>query len=290
MATKIRSILKEYGIRPHKHLGQSFLEDESIMHTIVRYADLGKEDIVVEIGAGLGVMTEKIARQAGRVIAVDVDRRMITILRDRLVGYPTIEILEKDILDCDLAAFLDDTCPSKRLRIIGNIPYYISSPILFHLLEQRRYISDVLLLCQKEVADRIVALPGTKEYGIPTAIVSMYTHATRLMSVSPRCFHPSPKVTSSLLRLVVRDQPLVPLQDEKFFSQVVKIAFAQRRKTLFNNLRTFNGFGLHEQELTLLLRGLGIAEKQRGETLSSTDFGRLSNALFEFKQNTAPPD
>ena len=280
--TQVRKILKDYGIRPSKRLGQSFLEDRNIIHKITRLSDVCGEDVVVEIGAGLGIMTELLAAKARKVVAIDVDPRMTDILRERLSGLSNVEIIERDILSYDFLSALGDGSAAK-LKVVGNVPYNISSQILFHLIDFRRIISSIVLLLQKEVVDRITAAPGTKDYGIPSVIVSMYFVATREMNVPASCFYPPPRVVSSLLKMVMRQRPVLDLEDEYFFSRIVKAAFARRRKTLLNNLRSAGFLCSSEKELNLFLSELDIDGNRRGETLSAEEFGRLSNALFRAK-------
>ncbi len=283
----VRSILKEHHIHPYKRLGQSFLEDKNIINKIIAAANIHDQDIVVEIGAGLGILTAGLAAKARKVFAIDVDPRMAAILRERLREQRNVEIIEKDILTCEFSTFLSATEPGK-LKVIGNIPYNISTQILINLIKYRRYIASMLLLFQREVADRIIALPGTKEYGIPTVIVGMYAVAKREMNVPASCFYPPPQVTSSLLQIAVREKPLVALADDAFFHRIVKMAFSHRRKVLLNNLRVLLNEGYAEEELVLLLNGLGIEGRRRGETLSPGEFGILSNALFNLKRKELP--
>jgi 16S rRNA (adenine1518-N6/adenine1519-N6)-dimethyltransferase len=277
--TTVRSILKDYGIRPRKRLGQSFLEDKNVINMIILAADIHDQDIVVEIGAGLGIMTEILASQALKVIAIDVDPRMTAILRERLQDQPRVEIMENDVLTCDISTLQNDDKASK-LKVIGNIPYNISTPILFHLLAFRRHISAMVLMFQKEVVDRIVASPGTKEYGIPSVLISMFAVPSREMNVPASCFYPQPKVASSVIKIVTREKPLCDLADEQFFSKIVKIAFAMRRKTILNNLRAADLPFSSDKEIEILLNRAGIEGRRRGETLSPEEFGRLSNVLY----------
>ena len=278
MAT-VRSILKDCGIRPRKHLGQSFLEDKNIINKIILAADIHEQDIVVEIGAGLGIMTEIMASQAGKVTAIDVDPRMIAVLRERLQNQPRVEIIEKDVLTCDFSALRSDG-DSAKLKVIGNIPYNISTPILFHLLTFRRHITAMVLMFQKEVVDRLVAFPGNKEYGIPSVIFSLFTTLSREMQVPASCFYPQPKVASSVVKIVVREKPLVELADEQFFFRIVKSSFGMRRKTIWNNLRSAGLPFSSDREIERLLDQAGIEGQRRGETLSPEEFGRLSNVFY----------
>lgn len=277
--TTVRNILRDCGIRPRKHLGQSFLEDKNVIDKIILAADIHAQDIVVEIGAGLGIMTEMLASQAGKVIAIDVDPRMTVILRSRLQDQPRVEIMEKDVLACDFSA-LRSGGQLAKLKVIGNIPYNISTQILFHLLTFRRHIISMVLMFQKEVVDRIVASPGTKEYGIPSVIFSMFAILSREINVPASCFYPQPKVASSVIKIVMREKPLVDLADEHFFFRIVKIAFAMRRKTILNNLRAADLPFSSDREIEILLKQAGIEGGRRGETLSTEEFGRLSNVFY----------
>lgn len=282
--TTVRSILKNYGIRPRKRLGQSFLEDRNVVNKIISAADIHDQDIVVEIGAGLGIMTEILASQARKVIAIDIDPRMISIVQERLRDQPRVKIMEKDVLACDFSALQSDG-QSSKLKVIGNIPYNISTPILFHLLTYRRAIISLVLMFQKEVVDRLVASPGTKEYGIPSVIFSLFTILSKEMNVPASCFYPQPKVSSSVIKIVMREKPLFDLADEQFFFRIVKIAFAMRRKTILNNLRAADLPFSSDREIEILLKHAGIEGRRRGETLSPEEFGRLSNVFYDAIKN-----
>ena len=277
--TTVRKILRDYNIRPRKRLGQSFLEDNNVMSKIVDAADLNDNDTVVEIGAGLGVMTELLALQARKVIAIDIDPRMINILQERFKDRPKVSVIERDVLSYDFSSSLDGDARGK-IKIVGNIPYNISTQILFRLVEFRHQISSMVLLFQKEVADRITASPGGKDYGIPSVIVSMYAHVSREMNVPASCFYPQPTVTSSLIKIVMREKPPIEPVDDEFFVRIVKVAFSKRRKTILNNLRSADLPGYSEEKLNLLLKEIDIDGRRRGETLSIAEFVRLSNALL----------
>lgn len=277
--TTVRKILRDYNILPRKRLGQSFLEDKNIIGKIVDAADLKDDDTVVEIGAGLGIMTELLASQARKVIAIDIDPRMINILQERFKDRPQVSVIERDVLSYDFSSALDGDARGK-IKIVGNIPYNISTQILFRLVEFRHQISSMVLLFQKEVVDRITASPGGKDYGIPSVIVSLYAHASREMNVPASCFYPQPMVTSSLIKIVMREKPLIEPLDDEFFVRIVKVAFSKRRKTILNNLRSADLPGYSEEKLNLLLKEIDIDGWRRGETLSVAEFVRLSNALL----------
>jgi 16S rRNA (adenine1518-N6/adenine1519-N6)-dimethyltransferase len=278
----IRKILSDYKIRPLKRLGQSFLEDKNIINKILKISDIQGDDIVIEIGAGMGIMTEAIAQRARKVIALEIDPRMVGILKERLEGYHHVDIVQTDVLEFNFSLVSLESL-SKKLKIIGNIPYNISSQILFQLLAQRNNISSMILMFQKELADRLVASPGTKEYGIPTVMVSMYTECHREMLVPRSCFYPKPKVISSVMKMIIREKPLMDLKDDDFFFKVVKIAFSKRRKTLLNNMRSSKLLGYSERDVITALKKLCISGMRRGETLTTEELGKLSNALHSLK-------
>ena len=278
--TRASAILRRYGIRPRKRLGQSFLEDRSVMEKIVAAAEIDRDDFVVEIGAGVGIMTELIAARAEKVIALEIDPLLADILRERVGGEGNVEIVEGDALAFDLPLAARRSAKG-RLKIIGNVPYYISSPILFAVIAARQAIESAVMMLQEEVADRIVAAPGSKVYGIPSVIASMYAALSREMTVPADCFYPPPKETSSVIRLVIRERPLIDLCDHDFFRKIVKIAFSRRRKTILNNLKSgLAPGGFSEKDIHDALREAEIDGQRRGETLSALEYGVMSNILF----------
>ena len=274
--TSVRKLLARYAIHPRKRLGQSFLEDRNIIRRIVALAEPAGDETVVEIGAGLGSMTEELAKRAGRVIALEIDQRLVGVLRERFAGQDRVEVLQTDVLKYDFFS----ACPEGRIKVVGNIPYHISSPILFRLLDFRRSISLMILMFQKELADRITAPPGTKDYGIPSVLVARYTRAACELTVPPTCFYPVPDVVSSVLRITVRQEPNLP--DEALFAKIVRAAFAQRRKTLWNNLRHI---GIPEEMVGRMFAGSGIDRTRRAETLSVEEFSLLTTAWIETGAN-----
>jgi 16S rRNA (adenine1518-N6/adenine1519-N6)-dimethyltransferase len=271
--TSVRKLLAQYDIHPRKRLGQSFLEDMNIIRRIVVLAEPAGNETVVEIGAGLGFMTEELAKKACRVIAIEVDPRLAAVLRERFVGQDRVKVVQTDVLKYDFSS----ACPGEKIKVVGNIPYHISSPILFRLLDFRRSISAMLLMFQKELADRIAAPPGTKNYGIPSVMVARYTRAKCEMTVPPTCFYPVPDVVSSVLRIVVRQERALP-DDEALFAKIVRAAFARRRKTLWNNLRQS---GLPDEMVDMVFARSGIDRTRRAETLSVEEFSLLTTAWIE---------
>jgi len=274
------NLLKKHHIRPNKHYGQSFLTDDQMFREIVAAGQLNPGDTVVEIGAGLGVMTQLIAETAAKVIAVEVDPHLIDVLRENLHGKDHIEILHQDILRVDFSALATGSSEEK-IKVMGNIPYNITSEILFHLLEHRSSIQSAVLLMQQEVAERLTAEPGTKAYGIPSVTLSMFADLEMLFPVSNRCFYPVPAVQSAVLRLVFRDEPRYPLKNEAFFRLLVRSSFSQRRKTLFNNLKTFKKIEKTPDEIIALLAALNIDGTRRAETLALAEFAALANVLSD---------
>jgi len=278
--TTPKEILHQYGIKPNKKLGQSFLIDINVINRIVHAANISQEDIVVEIGAGIGVLTENIAKKAKRVIAVEIDRNLVEVLKDKLGVYDNVEVHCGDILKFDFNSISETH--SSKIKIIGNVPYNISSPLIFRLLSFRPVISDFMLMLQKEIVQRLVSVPDNKIYGVPSVILQMFASAEKIFDVPATCFYPQPKVESAIIKGSFREKPLVYLQDEIFFTGLVKAAFAQRRKMLINNLKNAKFLeGLSDDDLKEALDAAGIDGKRRGETLSISEFGNLSNILKE---------
>ncbi len=282
--TTVRKILRDYGIRPIRSLGQSFLEDKNVINKILSVADILEDDTVVEIGAGIGIMTELLAKKAKKVIALDIDQRMTGILKERLGGYQNVDIIKTNVLEYDFSSVMPVLC-ARKIKVIGNIPYNISSQILFRLLAFRSHISCMILMFQKELADRLIAPPGTKEYGIPSVFVSMYTKCSRELVIPRSCFYPQPKVTSAVMKMLILDKPLSELRDHDFFSRIVKIAFAKKRKTLLNNLRSSNLSGYSEKDLAAALQNADIDGMRRAETMTAEELGRLSNVILSIEKS-----
>lgn len=277
--TTPKEILRTRGLRPRKRLGQSFLQDINIANKIIDFADIQPGETVVEIGAGLGVMTALMAIKARRVIAIEIDPFMIDILHERLQCFDNVDVVKSDVLKFDFFSACSPD-PLEKLKIVGNVPYHISTPILFRLLDFRKHISWMVLMLQKEVADRIRALPGRKDYGIPSVMTAMFCTTQRLMDVPAGCFYPEPKVVSSILKIGVREKPVADLQNEDLFRKIVRLSFAKRRKTLLNNLRHASLPGYSPESMLSALQDSGIDGMRRAETLSAEEFGLLSNFMI----------
>jgi 16S rRNA (adenine1518-N6/adenine1519-N6)-dimethyltransferase len=270
----VRKTLVRYDIRPRKRLGQSFLEDMNMVCRITALAEPEPDETVVEIGAGLGLLTAELAKKARRVIALEIDPRLIAVLKDRFAGNDRVEIIQKDVLVYDFAS----AYPAGRIKVVGNIPYHISTPILFRLLEFRKVIKSMVLMFQKELADRIIAHPGKKEYGILSVIFARYAYAVREITIPATCFYPVPSVASSVLKIAMCDDQGTP-EEESLFVMTVRASFSQRRKTLRNNLRAA---GFEEDVLERVLVRTGIDGVRRAETLTLGEFQLLAAELAEF--------
>jgi 16S rRNA (adenine1518-N6/adenine1519-N6)-dimethyltransferase len=272
---EVRTLIARHNLRIRKRLGQSFLEDVSIIRKIVSLAVPKADETIVEIGAGLGGMTEELARTAGRVVALELDSQLIAVLQERFAQQENVEILAMDVLKYDFS----QADGRKKIKVVGNIPYYISSLILFRLLSFRQYVSSFILMFQKEFAERIVAQPGTKRYGIPSVMVAKYTDAACEMVVSPSCFYPPPEVASCVVRMSVKESFSDPY--EQWFERLIRAGFAHRRKNILNNL-LYAGFS--QEALRLVFAQSGIDPARRAETLTLEEFTDLSIALSEIRQ------
>jgi 16S rRNA (adenine1518-N6/adenine1519-N6)-dimethyltransferase len=267
----IRKTLTLYDVRPRKRLGQSFLKDMTAIRRIAALVEGPEEDTVVEIGAGLGLMTAELAKRARKVIAVEIDPRLVSALQDRFSADGRVEIVATDVMTYDFSS----AAPGGKIRVVGNIPYHISTPILFRLLDFRASISEMVLMFQKELADRIMAGPGRKEYGIPSVIVGRYASVVRELTLPPNCFYPEPGVFSSVVRMTMHHDPETA-EVALRFKATVRAAFSHRRKTLSNNLRAA---GFPVEALASVFAETGIGGERRAETLSIEEFTRLAAAL-----------
>lgn len=275
-----KEIINQYGIKPRKKLGQSFLLDHNIIKKIAAAAQISKDDIVVEIGAGTGVLTEILAQKARKIIAVELDKKLIEVLKEKLVGFDNVEIHQGDILKFDFNSI--SSSYGCKVKVVGNVPYNISSPLIFHLLSFRSAIDGFILMLQKEVVQRLAAQPNNKSYGVPSVLLQMFASVEKIFDVPASCFHPRPKVESAVIRGAFLDKPLMELVDAAFFTQLVKASFAQRRKMLINNLKNSNLLAdIEEEKIKEVLSCAGIDGQRRGETLSVEEFGKLSNLFYK---------
>ncbi len=285
IATPIRTkmILEKYGFSFKKSLGQNFLIDTNILKRIIDFAELDKENsCAIEIGPGIGALTEQLAKSSKKVTAFEIDQRLLPILADTLSPYQNVKIIHEDVLKADVAGVIaDEFGEQDDVMVVANLPYYVTTPIIMKLLEEKLPIRGIVCMLQKEVADRISAKPGTKEYGSLSIAIQYYTTAETVMIVPKTVFMPQPNVDSAVIRLTKREKPLVEVLDEAFFFTVTRASFAQRRKTIQNNLTSQLPNGKEKKELILAaLASAGIDPQRRGETLTIEEFGRLSDALY----------
>ena len=264
-------------IRPKKALGQNFLTDRNVLARIVDTVELSPDDHVLEVGPGQGALTRLLAAQAAQVVAVELDRQLVPLLRREFADLGTVEVVEADILRADLPELLGSRWKG-RWKVAANLPYNISTPVLFQFMEHRQLFSRLVLMLQKEVGERLAAPPDCKEYGVLSVLCQLHFDIRREFLVKPGSFFPAPKVDSVVLRLVPLAEPRVAVGDEALFRRVVKAAFSQRRKTLWNCLKS-GQFLDDEVLLRQVLDGCGINPSRRGETLSLEEFARLENAL-----------
>lgn len=279
--TKTRQIIHKNSFAFKKGYGQNFLIDSNILDNIVSCAEITPEDFVLEIGPGIGSLTQVLAENARQVLAVEIDSALIPILGQTLEGYGNIEILNQDILKTNLDTLIREKNGGRPIKVVANLPYYITTPILMELLEKHYPVTSLTVMVQKEVAGRIQAAPGTKDYGALSVAVQYYCDANVAMIVPPSCFMPRPKVASAVITLRVLPERRVKTRDEKLFFHIVKCAFGQRRKTLLNSLYNQGGLGLSKEKLTELLQSLGWDDRIRGETLGLPEFARLADAVAE---------
>ncbi|MGT2749573.1 16S rRNA (adenine(1518)-N(6)/adenine(1519)-N(6))-dimethyltransferase RsmA [Streptococcus orisasini] len=278
-----KAVLERHGFTFKKSFGQNFLTDTNILQKIVDTAEIDKNVNVIEIGPGIGALTEFLAEKAAEVMTFEIDERLIPILADTLRDFDNVQVVNQDILKADLQTQIQNfKNPDLPIKVVANLPYYITTPILMHLIESKIPFAEFVVMMQKEVADRISAEPNTKAYGSLSIAVQYYMTAKVAFIVPRTVFVPAPNVDSAILKMVRRDQPLVEVQDEAFLFDVAKASFVHRRKTLWNNLT--NRFGKSEEVKAKLEQALEMAEllpSVRGEALTIADFARLADALRE---------
>lgn len=282
---KTKQIIEANRFSFKKNFGQNFLIDSNILDNIARSAAVTQEDCILEIGPGIGSLTQVLAENARQVVAVEIDSTLIPILKQTLADYENVEILNQDILKTDIDAIIQEKNGGKPIKVVANLPYYITTPILMDLLEKERHVESITVMVQKEVAERMQAQPKDKEYGALSVAVQYYCDAHLDMIVPPSCFMPRPKVASAVITLKVLPERKVKTADEKLFFHIVKCAFGQRRKTLLNSLFNQGNLGFSKEELTALIESLGWDARIRGEVLGLAEFAALTDAIAAKKQN-----
>lgn len=279
---RTKEIIARHGFSFKKSLGQNFLIDQNILHKIVDAADLNEHKGALEIGPGIGALTEKLAQRAGKVTAVEIDQRLIPILTEVLEPYSNIYVHHGDVLKTDLPElFAENFAGMDKVSVVANLPYYVTTPILMRLLEEKLPLDSIVVMIQKEVAERMAASPGTKDYGTLSIAVQYYSEPELVCIVPHTVFIPQPNVESAVIKLKVREKPPVEVKDEKFFFEVIHASFAQRRKTIANNLKSRFFTKENRDQLEPMLEAAGIEPTRRGETLSIEEYARLSDVLLE---------
>lgn len=289
---RTRSIMQKFAITTKKSLGQNFLIDNNIIRKIIEAADLNAQHGVVEIGPGIGSLTEQLAMTAKKVVAVEIDRHLIPVLQSTLSSLENVEVVHGDVLQLNLSELLKQHFePGQNISVVANLPYYITTPIIMKLLEEQLPLDHIVVMIQKEVAERLTASPGSKQYGSLTVAIRYYTEPEIVMTIPKTVFIPQPNVESAVIRLKKRDEPPVKVDDEALFFALVQGSFAQRRKTLVNNLLNANLFDGQEDSkeskktrIQSLLETVHIEPTRRAETLSIDEFAMLSNEISRLKK------
>ena len=272
-------VLQKYHFNFQKKFGQNFLINTSILEEIIDAAEITREDFVLEIGPGIGTMTQYLCEAAREVVAVEIDTNLIPILGDTLSAYDNVEVMNADILKVDIAKLADERNGGKPIKVVANLPYYITTPIIMGLFESHVPIDSITIMVQKEVADSMQEGPGSKESGALSLAVQYYAKPEIVVNVPPSCFMPQPKVGSAVIRLTRHENPPVDVDNEKLMFQVIRASFNQRRKTLANGLNNFGSFSLGKEEIQKSIEELGVPVNIRGEALSLEQFAKLSNII-----------
>lgn len=278
-------IMKKYGIRANKSLGQNFLINSEVVESIVNSSEISEEDMVIEIGPGLGTLTKYLLEKAGKVLCIELDTRMIEILEDRFSIYKNFEVINEDVLKVNLNEIIKQNKKDgkiKNVKIVANLPYYITTPIIMKLLEDKLDIKSITVMIQKEVADRLIETPGGKDTGAITYSVYYYCESEKIMEVPNSSFIPEPEVTSEVIKMTLRKEPAVKLQNPKVMFMIIKSAFMQRRKTLLNALTNTKVF-LNKNEGIEVLKKLNLDENVRAENLTIEDFANIAKEILEKK-------
>lgn len=272
-------IIQKYQFAFQKKFGQNFLVDSSILDKIIKSADITKQDCVLEIGPGIGTMTQRLAREAGEVIAVEIDRNLMPILHDTLSEYDNVTIINEDILKVDMNRLAQEHGGGRPIKVVANLPYYITTPIIMALFERHVPLQSVTVMVQKEVADRMRVGPGTKDYGALSLAVQYYARPEIITRVPAACFMPRPNVDSTVIRLTRYENPPVAVEDEEKLFAIIRASFNQRRKTLANGLANAAGLGISRTQVEEALMKMGLPAEIRGETLTLERFAELTNWL-----------
>lgn len=273
-----KEIINKYSFAFQKKFGQNFLIDSNILESIVSAADITKDDFVLEIGPGIGTMTQYLCEAAYQVVAVEIDKMLIPILKDTLSEYDNVEVINQDVLKLDIKALAQEKNNGKPIKVVANLPYYITTPIIMGLFESKVPIESITIMVQKEVADRMQTGPGSKDYGALSLAVQYYADAKVQLNVSASCFMPRPNVDSAVIKLTAHEKPVVDV-DETLMFKVIRASFNQRRKTLVNGLKNSSELDYTKEEIVQAIKAIGKEENIRGEKLTLEEFAALSNSL-----------
>lgn len=272
-------VLQKYNFNFQKKFGQNFLIDTHVLDKIIFAAEITKEDMVLEIGPGIGTMTQYLAEAAGKVIAVEIDKNLIPILEDTLEGYDNVTVINEDVMKVDIQKLAETENEGRPIKVVANLPYYITTPIIMGLFEKHVPLHSITVMVQKEVADRMQTGPGNKDYGALSLAVQYYAEPYIVANVPPNCFMPRPKVGSAVIRLTCHENPPVKVQDEKLMFDIIRASFNQRRKTLANGLNNSNLLDFPKEKIQAAIESLGKGANVRGETLTLQEFAALSDFL-----------
>lgn len=273
------AVLQKYHFNFQKKFGQNFLIDTHVLDKIIRAAEITKDDFVLEIGPGIGTMTQYLAQAAREVVAVEIDKALIPILQDTLSGFPNAEVIHDDILKVDIAGLAEQRNGGRPIKVVANLPYYITTPIIMSLFESQVPLASVTVMVQKEVAERMQAGPGSKDYGALSLAVQYYAEPYIAANVPPNCFMPRPNVGSAVIRLTRHEVPPVQVDNEKLMFQIIRASFNQRRKTLVNGLNNSPEITLTKEQITEAVESLGKGAGVRGEALTLEEFAGLANKI-----------
>lgn len=276
-------VLQKYQFHFAKKFGQNFLIDTHVLDKIVRAAEITPEDYVLEIGPGIGTLTQYLCESAKHVFAVEIDDNLIPILQDTLSAYDNVTVIHNDVLKLDINKIVEEKCEGKRIKVVANLPYYITTPILMGLFESHVPMESVTVMVQKEVAQRMQALPGGKDYGALSLAVQFYAEPYIVANVPPNCFMPRPKVGSAVIQLVRYEEPPVQVDNEKLMFRLIRASFNQRRKTLVNGLKNSQELDFSKEEIEKAMAETGIPVNVRGEALTLAEFADLANAFNKLR-------
>lgn len=272
-------ILQKYDFVFQKKFGQNFLIDTRVLDKIVDAAEITEDDVVLEIGPGIGTLTQYLAFRAKEVIAVEIDKTLIPILQDTLSGYDNVTILNEDILKVDIRQLVEERNSGRPIKVVANLPYYITTPIIMGLFENKVPVASITVMVQKEVADRMQVGPGTKDYGALSLAVQYYAQPYIVAHVPQNCFMPRPKIGSAVIRLTRHEKPPVEVKDEQLMFRLIRASFNQRRKTLANGLKNYSGLDYSKEAIERAIVSCGFSLTIRGEALTLSEFAKLANAL-----------